>query len=110
MRGSRVADARKVTTNRRAYNRERKMALQQDVRIRFPFAHLDSILFQLLLVIAVFKIGIVQVDKLKKKLRHEENVHRALERAFNRPLGALPRLPPYLPPSVSNSSFPFCSL
>ncbi|KAL6993715.1 hypothetical protein U1Q18_011828 [Sarracenia purpurea var. burkii] len=39
-----------------------------------------------------------RVDKLKKKLRHEENVHRALERAFNRPLGALPRLPPYLPP------------
>ncbi|XP_071913655.1 uncharacterized protein [Coffea arabica] len=37
------------------------------------------------------------VDKLKKKLRHEENVHRALERALNRPLGALPRLPPYLP-------------
>ncbi|THG18119.1 hypothetical protein TEA_001644 [Camellia sinensis var. sinensis] len=25
------------------------------------------------------------VDKLKKKLRHEENVHRALERAFTRP-------------------------
>jgi hypothetical protein len=43
----------------------------------------------------------MQVDKLKKKLRHEENVHRALERAFTRPLGALPRLPPYLPPHVS---------
>lgn len=41
------------------------------------------------------------MDKLKKKLRHEENVHRALERAFNRPLGALPRLPPYLPQYVS---------
>ncbi|CAN1197447.1 hypothetical protein LINPERHAP2_LOCUS44070 [Linum perenne] len=40
------------------------------------------------------------VDKLKNKLRYEENVHRALERAFNRPLGALPRLPPYLPPDV----------
>ncbi|XP_039033241.1 uncharacterized protein LOC120169087 isoform X2 [Hibiscus syriacus] len=39
-----------------------------------------------------------QVDKLKKMLRQEENIHRALERAFNRPLGALPRLPPYLPP------------
>ncbi|CAL5430830.1 unnamed protein product [Camellia sinensis] len=26
-----------------------------------------------------------RVDKLKKKLRHEENVHRALERAFTRP-------------------------
>lgn len=43
----------------------------------------------------------LQVDKLKKKLRHEENVHRALERAFTRPLGALPRLPPYLPSYVS---------
>lgn len=46
----------------------------------------------------------MQVDKLKKKLRHEENVHRALERAFTRPLGALPRLPPYLPPYVSINS------
>ncbi|KAK7285713.1 hypothetical protein RJT34_20492 [Clitoria ternatea] len=41
-----------------------------------------------------------KVDRLKKKLRCEENIHRALERAFNRPLGALPRLPPYLPPYV----------
>ncbi|XP_051127445.1 uncharacterized protein LOC127248920 [Andrographis paniculata] len=40
------------------------------------------------------------VDNLKKKLRYEENVHRALQRAFNRPLGALPRLPPYLPQST----------
>ncbi|KDO79292.1 hypothetical protein CISIN_1g008059mg [Citrus sinensis] len=54
--------------NRRRSNRERKMALLEDV------------------------------DKLKRKLRHEENVHRALERAFTRPLGSLPRLPPYLPP------------
>ncbi|XP_039795518.1 uncharacterized protein LOC120660926 isoform X2 [Panicum virgatum] len=53
--------------NRIQSRRDRKLALQQDV------------------------------DKLKKKLRHEENVHRALERAFTRPLGALPRLPPYLP-------------
>ncbi|KAJ0580105.1 putative ternary complex factor MIP1, leucine-zipper [Helianthus annuus] len=57
-------------TCRRGSVRERKMALQQDV------------------------------DKLRKRLRHEENVHRALERAFTRPLGALPRLPPYLPPST----------
>ncbi|KZV45202.1 hypothetical protein F511_11802 [Dorcoceras hygrometricum] len=57
-------------TSRRGSIRARKMALQQDV------------------------------DKLKKKLRHEENVHRALERAFTRPLGALPRLPPYLPPNT----------
>ncbi|XP_057516824.1 uncharacterized protein LOC130798016 isoform X3 [Amaranthus tricolor] len=41
-----------------------------------------------------------RVDRLKKKLRHEENVHRALERAFTRPLGTLPRLPPYLPPYI----------
>ncbi|GMI91187.1 hypothetical protein like AT5G42690 [Hibiscus trionum] len=60
--------ATKATKNRRDSGKERKMALQQDV------------------------------DKLKKKLRQEENIHRALERAFNRPLGALPRLPPYLPP------------
>ncbi|PIN19128.1 hypothetical protein CDL12_08203 [Handroanthus impetiginosus] len=44
------------------------------------------------------KLALLQdVDNLKKKLRHEENVHRALERAFSRPLGSLPRLPPYLP-------------
>ncbi|KAG8377643.1 hypothetical protein BUALT_Bualt08G0054300 [Buddleja alternifolia] len=70
MRSGRTMNAEKRTTNRRASIRERKMALQQDV------------------------------DKLKKKLRHEENVHRALERAFTRPLGALPRLPPYLPPDT----------
>ncbi|KAH0451617.1 hypothetical protein IEQ34_018916 [Dendrobium chrysotoxum] len=52
---------------RRMWRRERKLALLQDV------------------------------DKLRKKLKHEENVHRALERAFTRPLGALPRLPPFLP-------------
>ncbi|XP_020704373.2 uncharacterized protein LOC110115468 [Dendrobium catenatum] len=44
------------------------------------------------------KIALLQdVDKLRKKLKHEENVHRALERAFTRPLGALSRLPPFLP-------------
>ncbi|PWA89560.1 ternary complex factor MIP1, leucine-zipper [Artemisia annua] len=58
------------STRRRGSVRERKMALQQDV------------------------------EKLRKRLRHEENVHRALERAFTRPLGALPRLPPYLPPTT----------
>ncbi|XP_010268724.1 PREDICTED: uncharacterized protein LOC104605592 [Nelumbo nucifera] len=65
---NRLMDSQKATTSRRHSSRERKMVLLQDV------------------------------DKLKKKLRHEENVHRALERAFTRPLGALPRLPPYLPP------------
>lgn len=66
-KGSSANAVTKGITNRIQARRERKLALQQDV------------------------------DKLKKKLRHEENVHRALERAFTRPLGALPRLPPYLP-------------
>ncbi|MBA0717333.1 hypothetical protein Golax_005165 [Gossypium laxum] len=66
--GSRTLGTSKAVTNRRRSIREKKIALLQDV------------------------------DKLKRKLRHEENVHRALERAFTRPLGALPRLPPYLPP------------
>ncbi|CAL9126641.1 unnamed protein product [Musa acuminata var. zebrina] len=57
----------KEGSNKRQSRREKKIALQHDV------------------------------DKLRKKLRHEENVHRALERAFTRPLGSLPRLPPYLP-------------
>ncbi|XVF63989.1 hypothetical protein PTKIN_Ptkin09bG0131100 [Pterospermum kingtungense] len=70
MQGTKPTVAAKAMKNRRASNKERKLALQQDV------------------------------DKLKKKLRQEENIHRALERAFNRPLGALPRLPPYLPPST----------
>ncbi|XP_075511502.1 uncharacterized protein LOC142547219 isoform X1 [Primulina tabacum] len=70
MNNSRAMDPKKLTTSRRGSIRARKMALQQDV------------------------------DKLKKKLKHEENVHRALERAFTRPMGALPRLPPYLPPDT----------
>ncbi|KAI3684763.1 hypothetical protein L6452_33989 [Arctium lappa] len=64
------AEKTSTSTTRRGSVRERKMALQQDV------------------------------EKLRKRLRHEENVHRALERAFTRPLGALPRLPPYLPPNT----------
>ncbi|KAL2504848.1 hypothetical protein Adt_20469 [Abeliophyllum distichum] len=67
LQGSKLQSAEKASANRCRSTRERKLALLQDV------------------------------DKLRKKLRHEENVHRALERAFNRPLGALPRLPPYLP-------------
>ncbi|KAI3504829.1 hypothetical protein L1887_26561 [Cichorium endivia] len=39
-----------------------------------------------------------EVEKLKKRLKHEQDVHRALERALTRPQGSLPRLPPYLPP------------
>ncbi|KAK4434459.1 hypothetical protein Salat_0608700 [Sesamum alatum] len=68
MQSSWIMDAEKPSTSRQGSVRDRKMALQQDV------------------------------DMLKKRLRHEENVHRALERAFTRPLGSLPRLPPYLPP------------
>ncbi|KAG6672217.1 hypothetical protein I3842_16G046200 [Carya illinoinensis] len=67
MQGSKINDAAKATRSQGASTKERKIALQEDV------------------------------DKLKKKLRQEENIHRALERAFSRPLGALPRLPPYLP-------------
>ncbi|KAL1569426.1 hypothetical protein AAHA92_00907 [Salvia divinorum] len=66
--GSKRGTAEKLgMPNRRRSARERKLALLQDI------------------------------ENLKKKLRHEENVHRALQRAFHRPLGALPRLPPYLP-------------
>ncbi|KAK1565922.1 hypothetical protein QYE76_037731 [Lolium multiflorum] len=67
MKASSNAPAPGGIKNRSQARRDRKMALQQDV------------------------------EKLRKKLRQEENVHRALERAFTRPLGALPRLPPYLP-------------
>uniref|UniRef100_A0A6N2N9S5 Ternary complex factor MIP1 leucine-zipper domain-containing protein n=1 Tax=Salix viminalis TaxID=40686 RepID=A0A6N2N9S5_SALVM len=74
MQGSKPNVAKKPAKNRQASSRERRIALQEDV------------------------------DELKKQLRHEENIHRALERAFSRPLGALPRLPPYLPRTVSNSS------
>ncbi|KAF8085341.1 hypothetical protein N665_0671s0019 [Sinapis alba] len=62
-----AANSGKSLINRRRANREKERDLLQDV------------------------------DKLKRKLRQEENVHRALERAFTRPLGALPRLPSYLP-------------
>lgn len=68
----------------------------------FLLVCLEFIYFPLFLTVQ-FETFDFQVDKLKKKLRHEENVHRALERALNRPLGALPRLPPYLPANVSNS-------
>ncbi|KAJ8772892.1 hypothetical protein K2173_028069 [Erythroxylum novogranatense] len=67
MQRSRSNEATKSAKNQRTSIRQKKMALEQDV------------------------------DKLKRKLRHEENVHRALERAFTRPLGSLPRLPSYLP-------------
>lgn len=106
------AEARKAAANRRASSRERKMALQQDVswRRRTRFCFLGRICCFVNWGIEIWKLFLFQVDKLKQKLRQEENVHRALERAFNRPLGALPRLPPYLPPSVSNSPFPAIQL
>ncbi|KAI4388603.1 hypothetical protein MLD38_000917 [Melastoma candidum] len=68
MMGMKPAESVKAASvGRRKSSRERKLSLQQDV------------------------------DMLRKKLRQEENIHRALERAFARPLGALPRIPPYLP-------------
>ncbi|KAJ1387918.1 Ternary complex factor MIP1, leucine-zipper [Sesbania bispinosa] len=70
MRGTLREGSRNAARGVKTSGKDRKLALQQDV------------------------------DRLKKKLRHEENIHRALERAFNRPLGALPRLPPYLPPYI----------
>ncbi|KAK9067084.1 hypothetical protein SSX86_014408 [Deinandra increscens subsp. villosa] len=66
----RSKSAGKPILNRRLSRSERKLALLEDV------------------------------DKLKKKLKLEENVHRALERAFSRRLGTLPHLPPYLPPQT----------
>ncbi|URE21510.1 hypothetical protein MUK42_11576 [Musa troglodytarum] len=74
MQGNKSSGA-KEGSNKCQSRREKKIALQQDV---------PNLIFR-------------PVDKLRKKLRHEENVHRALERAFTRPLGSLPRLPPYLP-------------
>ncbi|XP_023523667.1 uncharacterized protein LOC111787839 isoform X1 [Cucurbita pepo subsp. pepo] len=70
MQEAKQPGAAKAATSGRASRRQRKVALQQDI------------------------------EKLKKKLRHEENVGRALKRAFTRPLGALPRLPPSLPPNM----------
>ncbi|KAI3686766.1 hypothetical protein L1987_80453 [Smallanthus sonchifolius] len=63
-------EAEKTNTSTGCSGKDRKMALQEDV------------------------------EKLKNQLMHEENVHRALERALTRPLGDLPRLPPYLPPVI----------
>jgi hypothetical protein len=85
--------------NRSQSRRDRKMALQQDVRYPISVASVNlSSVYSRKFSVLSFEL---QVDKLRKKLRHEENVHRALERAFTRPLGALPRLPPYLPSQVS---------
>ncbi|XP_072079504.1 uncharacterized protein [Arachis hypogaea] len=70
MRESLAQGKGRASRDGRTRSKERKLALQQDV------------------------------ERLKKKLRNEENIHRALQRAFNRPLGALPRLPPYLPPNT----------
>lgn len=94
--------------NRTQARRDRKIALQQDVRILISvvFVLFNSSIYSispLFSNVRIFRVFLhleLQVEKLRKKLRHEENVHRALERAFTRPLGALPRLPPYLPSQV----------
>uniref|UniRef100_A0A6N2MXX2 Ternary complex factor MIP1 leucine-zipper domain-containing protein n=1 Tax=Salix viminalis TaxID=40686 RepID=A0A6N2MXX2_SALVM len=57
-----------VAKNRRISSRERKIALQQDV------------------------------DNLKKQLRHEESIHRALEEGFQQTAGSSPS-----PSSISPS-------
>ena len=105
LQGSRLMATEKATTSKKGSTRERKKALQQEVSTLA--SHKPCFVFQFsffgyTLIILNYCYYIFQVDKLKKKLRHEENVHRALARAFTRPLGALPRLPPYLPPHVSN--------
>lgn len=112
-KGSSVNAVTKGITNRIQARRERKLALQQDVLPEFcpNFSQFEKrIGSSELCFVTQFAAWILQVDKLKKKLRHEENVHRALERAFTRPLGALPRLPPYLPSQVSATfAFAFAS-
>ncbi|CAL9054098.1 unnamed protein product, partial [Musa banksii] len=77
---------RKEGFSRCQSRRQKKIALQQDV---------SALLHTLLIRLNLYRS--ICVDKLMKKLRQEENIHRALERAFTRPSGALPRLPPYLP-------------
>lgn len=73
--------------------KEKKMEIQQN-----KFLSVDNPRVNRRQAAKERKLALLQdVDKLKKKLRHEENIHRALERAFYRPLGTLPRLPPYLP-------------
>lgn len=92
-----MKDTIKAITNGRASIIERKSTLQQDVR-NSDFS--DNPIFHFIHFYLVLNYNL-QVDKLKKNLRHEQNVHRAFKRAFTRPLGVLPRLPPYLPPYVS---------
>lgn len=92
--------------------KDRKLALQQDVMFVNVVVFLFMFYFQFLAwKLICDEVFDFQVDRLKKKLKHEENIHKALERALNRPLGALPRLPPYLPPYVSKFIYsPFCSI
>jgi hypothetical protein len=104
MKASTNAATPAANRNRSQARRDRKITLQQDVtalvfdpRAKFSVSHR--------LYVKKFTMPFLyvesQVEKLRKKLRQEENVHRALERAFTRPLGALPRLPPYLPCQVN---------
>lgn len=94
---------------KRRETKERKMELLEDVSLTYcvttSFDVFLYIVTSLLICVLCFScsVMILKVDKLKRKLSFEKNVHRALERAFTRPLGVLPRLPPYLPPQVSES-------
>ncbi|PWA90854.1 ternary complex factor MIP1, leucine-zipper [Artemisia annua] len=65
------AKLEKTSTNKGCAEKDRTMALEEDI------------------------------EELRKQLAHEESVRTALEQALNRPLGTLPRLPPYLPPETS---------
>jgi hypothetical protein len=86
--------------NRSHFRRDGKIALQQDVCVLFYLVFSRKPIAFLLRTSSVFDF-VLLVDKLRKKLWHEENVHRALKRAFTRPLDALPRLPPFLLSQVS---------
>jgi len=105
MQGTRSSSSGKATTSGRQTTREKKMALLHDVFIIYNLSQVSVpyIIFMSNPLLFNVSLGLeLQVDRLKKKLQDEENIHKALQRAFNRPLGALPRLPPYLPPNVSN--------
>ncbi|KAJ8567238.1 hypothetical protein K7X08_019446 [Anisodus acutangulus] len=87
---NRLPQPKKVPLNPQ---KEKKMEIQQN-----KFLYVEKLRVNRPQATRERKLALLQeVDKLKKRLRHEENVHRALERAFYRPLGTLPRLPPYLP-------------
>lgn len=108
MRGGDKQPSTTTPFQKRRETKERKIELLEDVSLTYCKTSFDVFLYivtSLLICVLCFScsVMILKVDKLKRKLSFEKNVHRALERAFTRPLGVLPRLPPYLPPQVSES-------